>query len=184
VLLDRQFDEPNERWGAGNWEPYPLALWLLHDKVLLYQHDLYEGTMTTNLELLTWNLAFGFQLSYEWNGWTGSLESPWLAVVGAFQRALGPHYAGRALTAYEEPEPGVTVSRFGDFEVIANRSAGAYEVDGNAIAPGGFLARGPGVVAGAFSGTFGGAPLGPGTHYLIAEGSDGARTVRDLLVEN
>src|SRR5207237_6731946 len=90
LLLDRESNVPNEDWGAGNWAAYPLADWLFHDKVLLYQHDLYEGTMTTDLPTLTWNVAFGFQLSYRWDGVDGTLANPWLAAVGAFQRVLGP----------------------------------------------------------------------------------------------
>jgi len=39
-----------------------LALWLFHDKVLMYQHDLYEGTMAADPEALMWDLAFGLQL--------------------------------------------------------------------------------------------------------------------------
>lgn len=168
LLMDRERDEPNTSFGAGNWEPYPLALWLLHDKVLLYQHDLFEGTMTADLAVLTWNMAFGFQLSYSWDRLTGSLDSPWLELVGRMQKALGPHYAGRELTGYQELAPGVTVSTFGDFSVVANLTAGVYETDGYGVAPGGFLARGPGVVAGAFTGTFAGSPLPAGTHYRIA----------------
>jgi hypothetical protein len=181
LLMDRERNEPNRDWGTGNWEPYPLALWLLHDKVLLYQHDLYEGTMTTDLEVLAWNLVFGFQLSYEWNGWTQSLETPWLAVAGSYQRALGPLYAGRALTRYAEPMPGVAISEFGDYTVVSNRNAAVHEVDGHGIAAGGFLARGPGIVAGAFSGTFAGASLSAGTHYLLVERSGDAVTVQQPL---
>ena len=181
LLMDRERNEPNRSWGVGNWEPYPLAVWLLHDKVLLYQHDLYEGAMTTDLEALAWNLAFGFQLSYEWNGWTQSLDSPWLSIAGNYQRVLGPLYAGRALTGYAEPAPGVAVSEFGDYSVVSNRSAGVHEVDGHGLAAGGFLARAPGVVAGAFSGTFAGVPLSAGTHYLLVERNGDAVTVHQPL---
>ena len=181
LLMHREHDIPNLDWGPGDWDPYPLADWLLHDKVLLYQHDLYEGTMTADPEVLTWNLAFGFQLSYSWNGLTGSLDSPWLDAAGSFERALGPHYAGVPLDAYEEPAPGVTASTFGDLRVLANWSGGAYETDGFTVAPGGFLARAPDVTAGSFAGSFAGAPLSPGTHYLIVQQGDGAVTVRQPL---
>jgi len=169
LLMDRESDSPNTDWGTGNWEPYPLADWLLHDKVLLYQHDLYEGTMTADLDVLTWNVAFGFQLSYRWDGVDGTLSSPWLQAVGAFQRTLGPLYAGKALDAFEEPAPGVTVSTFGNLTVLANWTSAPYAADGFGVAPGGFLARGPGLVAGAFSGSFEGAPLSSGTHLIVAD---------------
>ncbi len=182
LLQSREHDEPNREWGAGNWEPYPLALWLLHDKVLLYQHDLFEGTMTTDPEVLAWNLAFGFMLSYAWT--PDSLGSPWLGLVGTIQRVLGPHYAGQALSAFAEPAPGVTESTFGDLRVVANRAAAAYPLDRYGIAPQGFLARAPEVTAGAFVGSFDGAPLAPGTHYLVVERSTSSVTVRQPLGED
>jgi hypothetical protein len=163
VLLDRQFDEPNELFGAGNWEPYPLAVWLLHDKALLYQHDLYEKTMTADAEVLTFNLAFGFQLSYDWDGYAHTLDSPWVGLVGELQRTLGPLYAGKPLTEWRTLADGVTESRFGDLTLVANwRRDATFELDGRAIAPLGFLARtGDGSVVAA-------ALAGPrGTEYLL-----------------
>jgi hypothetical protein len=138
MLMQREFDWLDQRFGGGNWETFPLALWLLHDKVLLYQHDLFDGTFTGDPEMLTWNLAYGYLLSFNWSAGT---SSPWLRIVAAFQQALGPHYAGVALTSYDEPEPGVTETRFGTYSVIANRTTAPYPVDGLTIAPGGFLAR-------------------------------------------
>jgi hypothetical protein len=128
-------------WGNGTWQPFPLALWLLHDKVLLYQHDLCECTFTTDPQILTWNLAFGFLLSYTWDEQTHSLASPWLPIMTAFQRALGPRYAGVALTSYTRIAAGVTETRFGRYSVVANWTRAPYTLDGYQIAPGGFLAR-------------------------------------------
>ena len=143
LQMSRQFEWPNLRWGQGNWEPYPIAGWLFHDKVLLYQHDLYEETMTADPEVLTFNLAFGFMLSYAWDGKTGSLDSPWLDLVGKVQRTLGPRYAGRRLTAFRQLAPGVTETVFeGGFSVVANWStSGSVDVGGQMIAPLGFMAR-------------------------------------------
>jgi hypothetical protein len=172
MLQDREFDEPNKLWGEGTWEPYPLALWLLHDKVLLYQHDLSEATMTADPEVLLYNAAFGFMLSYSWDGFRETLDSPWLDLVGKVQRTLGPLFAGRALTGYRDLAPGVTETSFGDYSVVANWSkTGSFQADGYTLAPEGFLARTQdgSVVAGAFQGSFAGQPLSPGTHYLVVE---------------
>ncbi len=109
--------------------------------MLLYQHDLCECTFTTDPEILTWNLAFGFLLSYTWDEQAHSLESPWLAIVTAFQRALGPRYAGVALTSYRRIAAGVTEARFGTYSVVANWTHSPYALDGYRIAAGGFLAR-------------------------------------------
>jgi len=142
LQMSRQFQWPDDRWGAGNWEPYPIAEWLFHDKVLMYQHDLYEPSMTGDPEALTFNLAFGFVLSYNWDGETGSIDSPWMALAGEVQRTLGPLYAGKRLVSFGELASGVTRTVFeGGFSVVANWNDRAVEVDGQTIAPTGFLAR-------------------------------------------
>jgi hypothetical protein len=137
MLMQREFDWLDQRFGPS-WSTFPLALWLLHDKVLLYQHDLFDGTFTADPEIMTWNLAYGYMLSYNWG--TG-LGGPWLGIVTAFQEALGPHFAGAALTSYTQLAEGVTQTRFGTYSVIANWTGSAYGVDGLTIAPHGFLAR-------------------------------------------
>jgi hypothetical protein len=172
LLMERAYAEPDSLYGPGNWEPYPLALWLLHDKVLLYQHDLYEPTMTADPEALTWSLAFGFMLSYDWNALTDSLAGPWLDVAASFQRTLGPLYAGQPLTSFATIAPGVTRTSFGSYSVLANWSTtDPYGAGADEVAPGGFLAQGAdgAVRAGAFSRVFSGAPLSAGTHYLVVE---------------
>jgi hypothetical protein len=154
LQMSRQSNWPNMHWGEGNWEPYPLAVWLFHDKVLMYQHDLYEATMTADPEVMTFNLAFGLIASLAWDGAAGTLDSPWLPLVGSIQRTLGPLYAGRPLTAFRSLADGVTESVFGgDFSVVANWNRGrAVEVDGRTVAPLGFMARRVGgeVLAGTF----------------------------------
>jgi hypothetical protein len=173
LMMEREWHEPDDRYGAGNWRPWPLALWLFHDKVLTYQHDLYEATMTADDEVLTWNMAFGNVLSYSWDDWAHTLDSPWLTLVAEFQRALGPRYAGKLLTGWKDVADGVTETDFGDFSVTANWTHSAYQE----IAPQGFSARGPGVLAGEFTGSFGGVALSPGMHYLLIDGG----TVRQPL---
>ncbi len=184
LLLERDFDEPDKFWGAANWEPYPLADWLFHDKVLLYQHDLAESTMTTDPETLTFNAAFGFMLSYSWDDQAHTLDSPWLGTVETFQRALGPLVAGRALTGFRDVAPDVTETSFGDYSVVANwNRAQAYQGDGYSIAPRGFLARtqSGSVVAGVFSGLFAGVRLSAGRHYLVVRRQGRTLTVSQPL---
>jgi hypothetical protein len=161
MLMEREFDWLTGRFGP-NWTTFPLALWLFHDKVLLYQHDLFEKTFTADPGILTWNLAYGYMLSYDWDV---GLAGPWLGIATAFQRALGPHYAGVALTSYKTLADGVTETRFGTYSVVANWTASPYAVDGLTIAPGGFLARTDdgSLVAGAFAD-----PAGP--VYRIVQG--------------
>jgi hypothetical protein len=118
----------------------------------MYQHDLYEGTFTDDPEALLFNVAFGLMLSYTWDGEAKSLESPWLQWVGSIQQTLGPHVAGRPLTAFRRLTPSVTESVFGDYTVVANwNQEEAFDHEGHRIAPLGFLARdGDEVLAGVF----------------------------------
>ena len=155
LLMQRELSWPDRHWGAGTWEPYPLALWLLHDKVLLYQHDLYEGTMTEDPQALAFNLAFGLVLSGRWQPGTGS--DSWLALSGRLQRLLGPYYAGRPFLSYRFLAPSVTKSEFsGGYTVVVNWSEQEpYDLDGYRIAPLGFLARADGrFLAGALGDTW------------------------------
>ncbi|MGH3064728.1 MAG: DUF6259 domain-containing protein [Gaiellaceae bacterium] len=184
LMMDREHDLPDKIFGEDNWEPYPLATWLFHDKVLLYQHDLYDGTMTADAEVLAWNMAFGLVSSYSWNDWIDSLRSPWLDVVGDLQRAVGPHYAGVRLTGYRNVAPKMTESTFGDLVVRANWDTSAVHTTGGyGIAPNGFLARtrDDRLVAGAFRDTFDGVALSEGTHYVIVERAESSVTVRHPL---
>lgn len=184
LMMAREHDLPNQMFGAENWEPYPLATWLFHDKVLLYQHDLYDGTLATDGEVLTWNMAFGLIGSYAWNDELDSLSSPWLDVVAGLQKAVGPHYAGIRLDSYRKVAPKLTESRFGDLVVLANWGPATIRtVGGSDIAPKGFLARTADdrVVAGAFENVFDGQALSAGLHYLIVERDAASVTVRQPL---
>ena len=180
LMMSRELDLPNTLFGAGNWEPYPLADWLFHDKVLLYQHDLYDGTMAVDGEVLTWNMAFGMVSSYSWDALAPG-DNPWLDLVGELQRDVGPHYAGMPLAGYKDVAPEVTESTFGDLAVVANWDGDrSYSAAGYDVAPHGFLARTAdgSLVTGAFRGSFDGVALSAGTHYLIVERNAASVTVR------
>ncbi len=180
LMMSREVDLPNAFFGAGNWEPYPLATWLLHDKVLLYEHDLYDGTMAVDGEVLAWNMAFGLVSSYSWDALAPG-ENPWLDLVALLQRDVGPHYAGVPLSGYKDVADGVVESTFGDLDVVANLASPAtYAVDGFGVVSHGFLARTEDgtLVAGAFAGTFAGGTLSPGTHYIVVERTPATVTVR------
>jgi hypothetical protein len=181
---ESQFQTPDVYWGAGNWEPFPLAGWLFHDKVLMYQHDLYEPTFAYDDASVTFDIAYGLIPSVAWDGWEHRLTSPWLVVAGDLARALGPHYAGVPLASYRHLTPDVTETVFGDLTVTANVSkANGYDAGGSDVAPQGFSARTAdgSVVAGSFSGRFGGSPLSAGTHYLIVQRDASSIIVRHPL---
>jgi hypothetical protein len=160
-MMQRELAAVDRYFGAGNWEPYPLATWLVHDKVLMYQHDLYPLTMAADADVLTWNAAFGLVESFEWQ--PGNETSPWFALAARLQKDLGPHYAGVALTTFTTLAPGVTRSVFGDLTVVANRSDGVYD----GIEAHGFRATTRDLTVQAY----------PGEHWLIEERKGGGQTV-------
>jgi len=180
LMMEREHGLPTRFFGAGNWEPYPLATWLLHDKVLLYQHDLYDETMTGDDEVLTWNLAFGMIGSYRWTDGFDSGSRSRLELVGELQRALGPYYAGVPLASYRTVADDLTESTFGELVVLANHGASARSSGAFGIAANGFLARArdDSVLAGAFAGAFDGVQLSEGTHHVIVERDEATVTVR------
>jgi Domain of unknown function (DUF6259) len=184
LVVQRESQEADYLFGAGNWQPYPLLPMILHDKVLLYQHDLSERTMTTDPWTLTFNVAYGFMLSYDWDNTAQALDSPWLDVVGSFQHALGPYSAGQPLQSFGSPAANVSETGYPNMSVLANWSdAAAYAVDGYGVAPTGFLARSKdgALVAGSFAGTFDGSPLSAGTHQLVVARTSTAVTVHQPL---
>ena len=166
----------NAKLGAGYWDPYPLATWLLHDKVFLYQHDLDEATTTDADEAITWDLAFGNMLHYLWQ----RLNTPRGNLGSALQNAAGPYYAGQTLDSFTYLAPYVTASSFGALTVIANWQTSAFTVDGHGILPGGYLARtSDGVlIAGSFTGSFNGAAISAGEHHIIVQLASGIVSVR------
>jgi hypothetical protein len=147
--------------------------------------------MAIDLEVLTWNMAFGLVSSYSWDA-LGPATIPWLDLVARLQRDFGPRYVGVALSGYRNLAPDVNQSTFGDLAVVANRAASRYSTAGYDIAPGGFLARTTSndLLAGAFAGSFDSVPLSAGVHYVIVERGAASVTVlqpvgadSDLAVE-
>jgi hypothetical protein len=171
----------NKTFGIGNWQPYPLADWIFHDKVLTYMHDLEDATVTNNLDSLTWNLTFGNILSYRLADYTR--RPGWPQLVIALQRVFGPRYAGRLLDSFTYLASDVVAAQFGDLSVAANWGPSSYGLDGYQITAGGFLARtGDGAaLAGVFTGQFNGAALSSGDHYVVTDRSGAVVNVRQPI---
>jgi hypothetical protein len=133
----------DDLWPLGSWRIEPLALFLAHDKVLFYHHDL--GGFVRNRRDLAITLVMGYGLS--WATYTADRspeEDDWLKRLCRIQAAVGPRCAGRPLDEFEYLAPEVLRSRWGDLEIIANLSSRPWKVDEKTtIAPDGFLARAP-----------------------------------------
>jgi hypothetical protein len=182
LMMSRELNYPNEIYGDGNWEPYPLGTWLFHDKVLMYQHDLYDGTMARDDEVLAWNMLFGLVSSYSWDALSPG-DNPRLDLVGLVQRDFGPAYVGVPLGQYVELAPGVSQATYGSLTTIANFGSSDYATGGYGIAPNGFLARTAdgSLIAAIAAGTFNGTTLAPGEHDFVVERTAAAVTVHQPI---
>jgi len=171
VLLPERFGYTAQWWGNGNWRYYPFTSLLAHDKALFYQHDLAPETMTTDKATLSWNLAFGYMLSYDL--FTGHFNAPfWRDVVAIFQSRVASRYAGEKMADYTTLAPGVTQSNFANAIVVTNWTLNSYTTGTHTIPSLGiFVASKDGsLTAGIFT-AYNNEPLTAGDHYLIVEKS-------------
>jgi hypothetical protein len=167
VLLPERFGYTPDWWGTV-WHPYPLAPLMVRDKVLFYQHDLAPETMTIDKATLTWNLAFGYMLSYDL-GYGGGLDNTWLGLVSTFQKYVLSRYASEVMTKFTNLEDKVTQTSFETFTVIANwDEAHTYSTSKHTLSPLGVLSMSADgrLTSGVFT-SYNGVPLSAGDHYLI-----------------
>lgn len=121
-----EFDDYNAQWGKGNWTIYPLALYLAHDKVGFYQHDLSVPTMTRYLKQLSWNLVYGYGLSINMTEHPSKEEIAWWNLLGRIQKEVCAKYMGKKLTDYQQFPNGVVKSTFEDYSILGNFSGGEF----------------------------------------------------------
>jgi hypothetical protein len=178
VLLPDRLGHTPGWWGTETWHPYPLAPLMVRDKVLFYQHDLAPETMTVDNATLTWNLAFGYMLSYDL-GYGGGLGHPWLRLVGAFQKHVLARYAGEAMTRFDTLGGNVTQTSFETFSVVANwDETSSYAAGPHTVPPlGSLVTSADGALTAGVLTRYNGVPLSAGEHYLIEE-----RGVREITV--
>ena len=180
VLLDEKLGDTSSWWGTGTWHYYPLAPFMVRDKVLFYQHDLATKTMTIDNATLSWNLAFGYMLSYNLyqEGDSGGIPSPWINLVGAFQKHVISRYADEKLVSYSLRDQ-VSQTTFESFMVTANWDKdNLYSTGQYTLPPSGVMVTNTNgsLIAGIFIG-YNGEPLSSGEHYLIEE-----RSSDDILI--
>ncbi len=185
VLLPERYKYTPGWWGTDTWHPYPLAPLMARDKVLFYQHDLAPETFTVDKGILTWNLAFGYMLSYDLvaSDSGGGLDSAWLGVTAAFQRNVLARYADEIMSGFTEVEDAVTQTSFETYTVLANWDEGAaFDVGKHTLPPLGVLVTSADdtLTAGVFT-RYNGMSLSAGDHYLIEERGLNAITVYQPL---
>ena len=138
------FKDLNSKWGAGNWECYPLAQYLAHDKTAFYQHDLAVETMTDTIEKLSWNLVYGYGLTINMKQDISSDEKEWVRILGEIHRLIIAKYTGKKLISYTPSESGLVQSQYGDLLIWGNFSDRDQEINqtrlsGWKVSRGGFL---------------------------------------------
>ncbi|MCL6456412.1 MAG: discoidin domain-containing protein [Gorillibacterium sp.] len=152
---------------ASYTEYYPMIGMLVRDKVQLYQHNLAAETMTDDKEMLRWNVAMGYNLSADlFNG----TDSPWVDLVGVFQKYVLAPYGDALVKSYEQVTPTVTRTDFGDYSVTASwNTEETYAASSDfTLAESGFeiLANELKVRAGAYT-RYNGQDLDAGDHILV-----------------
>ncbi len=186
VLLPEVTGATTDWWGMGTWQPYPLATAMARDKTLFYQHDLAPETFTTRKQILTWNLAMGYMLSYDLvqSEFGGGLDSEWLGVTSAFQKWVLAAYADQRITGYTQEEESLTRTDFETCQAYANWSSSyRYILGRHIIARNGALVtcNSGDLIAGIFDGQYNNAALSAGEHYLIETRGDWGSIVRQPM---
>jgi len=164
----------DSRFGQDNWEIFPLALYLAHDKVAFYHHNLAHEVFIDNKEKLAWSLAYGYNmyLGYWPDGWKDG-QGKWFEILDVLQKHVVCRYFGKRLTDFRTLDGGATLSVFEDIAILANHSAEkTFRADDNTVAKSGFMARSEdgALTAGLFT-EFNGDKLA-GEHFLVAEKTD------------
>jgi hypothetical protein len=139
--------------------------------VLFYQHNLAPETFTHNKKVLAWNVAMGYNLSYDLNpsDWGGGVASDFIKVTGAFQKLVLSHYVNESITNYTSLQPGVTQTTFENYTAVVNWDENQpYTRADFILAPSGILvtANDGSLTAGVFT-NYHGTALSSGDHYLI-----------------
>jgi hypothetical protein len=152
VMLD-------ERFPSTQWDLFPLAQILAHDKVSMIHHDL--GQFVSNHEVLAWTLGLGYGLSLRVGA--SELDLPrtreWLRWLARLQQSVCARYVGEPIRSFthERPDPtnsapgGIIRATYGPVNVRANLGPDPLVDGGTMLAGHGFEARAPGLLAGRFA---------------------------------
>ncbi|NQT54305.1 hypothetical protein HQ576_19765, partial [bacterium] len=142
-------------YAPHTWDIFPLAQHIAHDKTAMLYHDL--GQFVTNREVMAWTLGLGFCMSYRLGA--ASLERPatreWLRWLDRVQKSVVARYVGKPVVAFEHdrgPKPtvdddGVIRAQYGDVRIVANLGPHPRQEGELHLAPYGFVATAPGLVA-------------------------------------
>ena len=163
-------DRFNDEYGAGNWDPYPSATFLFHDKNLIYRYWLNaENTHD-----------FGLQLAFGYMNCVVIRDDPipariyndeWLIAAHDFQSIVSSRFVGEQLLDYVKPTPGISVFDYESVSVLKNWNPGqSYPAGNHQISPDGVIATSNSgdLTAGMFT-HYNNQALSTGEHYIIEQ---------------
>jgi hypothetical protein len=169
-----------EIYDPATWEVFPLAQYIAHDKTAMLHHDL--GQFVTNREVLAWTLGLGYSLSYRLSASALKHDTTyhWLRWLDRLQKSICSRYIGEPVERFHHdrgPRPtaeddGVLRAQYGAVEIIANLGPRSRQEAGQTLAPHGFVAKAPGLIAGNFQ-TLGGIDFGDEGISFVSEAKDG-----------
>ena len=145
-----------DRYATSTWDIYPVAEYIAHDKVSMVLHDL--GQFVTSDEQLAWTLGLGYGLSYlvQASDLTQPATSQWLLWLDRVQKSVCSRYVGQPITSFshswgsigDDADNGSIQTSYGSLNVLANLDSWPLTTTGQTLAPYGFYATAPGMVAG------------------------------------
>ena len=144
------------RWPADTWEVFPLAEYVAHDKTSMIFHDL--GQFITDRPSLAWALGLGFCMSYT-TGATGLKSDAtrnWLLWLDRIQKSVCARYMGQPVGSFTHDhahltgagDDGLLQAKYGPIDLSTNLGPKPRTVGDLVLAPYGFAATAPGMVAG------------------------------------
>jgi hypothetical protein len=167
------------QYSPETWEIFPLAQYIAHDKTAMLYHDL--GQFVTNREVLSWTLGLGFCMSYRISAPVLKQDAhrEWLRWLDRVQKSVCSRYVGEPVNAFEHhrssatdmKDDGVIRAIYGDVKIIANLGAKRRTEQTRELAPYGFYATAPGMVAANLKG-LGGLDFGDDGISFVAEEND------------
>jgi len=166
----------------NDWTIFPLAADVAHRNVGFYQHDLNLQVFPRTKRLLTHYTTMGYCYIVDVATWFGESDLDgmnWMYICDDFQKSVVSKYFGQPLNSYNGAVGGnprliqTSYSSNGlEVTMLANFQTNAtFTTNSCTISPEGFMATMPSnqLLAGCFRGTFNGAALSTGDHYIVVE---------------
>ncbi|MGB6222521.1 leucine-rich repeat protein [Haloferula sp.] len=145
----------SDRYDPATWEIFPLAQHLAHDKLAFTFNNL--GASTANDETVAWALGLGYGMTYFFD--ESKLDEhefkQWLGWIDRVQKSVAARYIGEGVQGFDHewgagvstPDAGRIAATYGEVQLVANLGPENRMVGLRTLAPHGFVAEAPGLVA-------------------------------------